>query len=298
MNQSGSSINNPIPPEFEVLKDMEAFSEAMFNRIVEFQEGLHAAWKTEIPFDKRIKGLALHCLMFSNPDRDPEKFAHTIAPFYPLRAEFRQIAHIIKQLGDNPRVVDVHAGNGFIGSLLAREGLDVVGLREPGVKPNQIAEFYDDSCYTLKDGSLADVETPCDVIFSSWMPSGRNDTAAFIAHKPKMNVYIHTDHVDQSTGLAQTGTVDAFTDLPAPYQLIAQWSIARPQDMLREVWPELSPNIEEVRHVKIYVDGACPDISVDTLQGEVEAYDWEEDLNMILVALQAKEHLRDQGISV
>jgi hypothetical protein len=69
-----------FPERFAALKDMESFTDAMFNRIVAFQEKIHPAWNSERSFDDRIKDLPLHALVFSNPDRDPAQFAHTIAP--------------------------------------------------------------------------------------------------------------------------------------------------------------------------------------------------------------------------
>ena len=116
-------IKPAVPKEYEKLRDMEFFSEDMFNRIIEFQERLHPAWNSALPFAERIKGLPLHALVFSNPDRDPAKCGPTIAPFYPLRGEIRQMVHCARQVADVPIVCDLHAGNGFIGSLLAREGV-------------------------------------------------------------------------------------------------------------------------------------------------------------------------------
>ena len=62
-------IKPAVPKEYEKLRDMEFFSEDMFNRIIEFQERLHPAWNSALPFAERIKGLPLHALVFSNPDR-------------------------------------------------------------------------------------------------------------------------------------------------------------------------------------------------------------------------------------
>ena len=251
-----------LPPEFDKLRHMEAFSEAMFNRIIEFQEKLHKAWDASQPFAERISDLPLHALIFSNPDRDPQQFAATIAPFYPLRGEMQQIAYCIKQLGDRPRVCDLHPGNGFIGSLLAREGVDVFGLRDGKGKPNQIAEFFDAECYRFVEDDLASVE--CDVIFSAWMPSGINFTPAIVARRPKLIVFIHTDHIDESSDRHQTGTAEAFVDLPLPYKQILDWTIERPQDLLNEVWPELTASIAENRRVRIYADQPWHDIDIGT----------------------------------
>ena len=71
-----------LPPEYEKLRYLEDFSEDMFNRIVGFQMREHPAWNPQASFDERIKGMPLHALIFSNPDRDPAKLGPTVAPFY------------------------------------------------------------------------------------------------------------------------------------------------------------------------------------------------------------------------
>jgi len=285
-----------LPPEFDKLRHMEAFSEAMFNRIIEFQEKQHQAWDEDRPFAERIRGLPLHALVFSNPDRDPAHNAATVAPFYPLRGEMQQLAHIIKQLGDESRVCDLHPGNGFVGSLLAREGVNVTGLRDSAAKPNQIANFYDADVYSWSDGQFN--EQAWDVVLSTWMPSGINMTPAIAANTPKLIVYIHTDHADESTGLAQTGTAEAYTDLPANYRQILDWTIERPVDLFHEVWPDLTPNIAETRRVRIYADEPWQAIDVGSALEPLPPYDWEKELDMALTAYQAKMILREQGYPV
>lgn len=285
-----------LPPEFDKLRHMDVFSEAMFNRIIEFQERQHKAWDEGSPFAERIRDLPLHALVFSNPDRDPAKHAATIAPFYPLRGEMQQIAHIIRQLGERAQVCDLHPGNGFVGSLLAREGVEVTGLRNSGAKPNQIARFYDSDCYHWSDADFS--ERSWDAVFSAWMPSGVNMTAAIVASAPKLIIYIHTDHIDESTGLAQTGTPEAYTDLPANYRQILDWTIERPVDLFHEVWPDLTPNIAETRHVRIYADEPWQTIDLGKGLEPQAPYDWEKELDMALTAYQAKLLLREQGYPV
>jgi len=285
-----------LPPEFDKLRHMEAFSEAMFNRIIDFQEKQHKAWDESLPFAERIKELPLHALVFNNPDRDPAQYAATVAPYYPLRGELQQIAHIIKQLGDDPQVCDLHPGNGFVGSLLAREGLCVIGLRDATTRPNQIANFYDAEVYRWYEGELKDKSW--DAVFSAWMPAGTNITPTIIAATPKLIVFIHTDHVDESTGMAQTGTAEAFPDLPANYRQILDWTIDRPADLFHEVWPDLTQNIAETRRVRIYADEPWHDIDVGSHLEPQTPYDWEKELDMALTSYQAKMLLREQGYPV
>ncbi len=281
---------------FSPLRDMESFTDEMFNRIMSFQEKEHPAWDEERPFSERIKALPLHYLIFSCADRDPAKFGPTAANYYPIRDELRVIAHCARQVAKNPVICDLHPGNGFIGSLLAREGVSVIGVRDPAAKPNQIKNFHDKDFYDMREMKISDIDFPFDVAFSSWMPSGVNVTPEIIKHKPKLIVYVYTDHTDDE-GNRQTGTKEAYTDLPDNYRIIAEWEVTRPKDLLREVWPDLTPNIEETRHTRIYADGPYQGIDVTNIQ-HATPYDWEEEVNMALLAIEAKEHLRSSGYEV
>lgn len=288
---------NEIPLHYQKLQQMEKFTEEMFNRIVEFQERLHPAWNESAPFAERIARLPLHALIFSNPDRDPAIHAQTVAAFYPMRAEMRQIAHVASQVADDPVVCDVHGRNGFIGSLLAREGVRVIGLTDPADKPNQIASFFDPDCYQHSEATIETLDRSIDVALSCWMPSEINRTPAIVLRRPKLIIFIHTDHVDTSTGRRQTGTEEAYRSLPPHYSLIAEWSIERPENMLHDIWPDLTPSIAETRQVKIFADQPWQDIHVHRELDAVDPYDWEKELDMALTAHEAKADLRARGFS-
>ena len=281
--------------KFEKLRDMEAFTEAMFNHIFEFQQKLHPAWNAELPFDERIKSLPLHYLVFSAADRDPKLFAPTVSPYYPLHEEMRKIAWYARRVVQQPLVCDICCGNGFIGSLLAREGIKVIGVRDPEARPNQIADFYDPVGYEIRSAKCTDIDFAFDVAFSSWMPSGENLTPEIVKHTPKLIVYIHTDHVNEETGAAQTGTADAFRQLPARYKLIDEWSVVRPADMFYEIWPDLSRNMEETRHVKVYADEPWHDLAYSASAENSEVYNWENELEIINLALEARSMLLARG---
>ncbi len=283
-------------PRFALLREMESFTDEMFNRILEFQEKKHPAWDENASFSERIKALPLHNLIFSCPDRDPAQLGATVAHYYPIREELRVIAHCAKQVADDPVIVDLHPGNGFIGSLLAHEGVSVVGVRDPGVKPNQIKNFYDRNFYSMREMTIGEIDFPFDVAFSSWMPSGVNSTPDIVKHKPKLIVYIYTKHTDNE-GVHQTGVPEAFSDLPAHYQLIAEWDVTRPKDLMHEIWPDLTSSPEETRYTRIYADMAYRDIDVASIQ-PATPYDWEQELDMALLAYEGKEALREQGYDV
>ncbi len=281
---------------FEALRNMDKFTEDMFNRIIAFQEKEHPAWIVELPFSERIKDLPLHYLVFSNGDRDPKRHAHTVAPYFPLQWEMARLANYIRQLGERAVVYDLHSGNGFIGSLLAREGVQVIGLRDPAAKPNQIEDFCDAAVYRRQEGNIASLAASIDVAFSSWMPANRNDTPDILRHSPKLIIYIYTDHIDPGTGLRQTGTADAF-DLSRPYELIDTWSITRRENLFREIWPDLTGNIEETRQVKVYAREDCRYLQKIAAPSPTP-YDWENELDMILLAHQAKELIKARGFPV
>ncbi len=289
---------NMMPEKFNKLREMEPFTDELFNRIFAFQEKSHSAWDSGKAFAERIKGIPLHNLIFSNPDRDPETSGPTIAHYYPLREENKALVYYAKHVASHPNILDIHGRNGFVGSLLAREGVKVIGLRDPAEKPNQIADFYDPECYELRQGKLNDIDFPVDVAFSAWMPTGQNFTPDIIKLKPKMIIFIYTEHINEHSTLWQTGCEEAFNNLPGHYRVIDEWSIARPENMLQEAWPDLSANIEETRHVRIFVDESVAEIPQYAPEEMANPYDWEEDLELALLAIEAKDHLRSRGIEV
>ncbi len=289
-----------MPEQFEKLRDMETFTDSLFDRIFTFQEKKHPAWEPDKPFAERIKNIPLHNLIFSNPDRDSEKFGPTIAHYYPLREENKALVYYMKHVAENPVVLDIHARNGFVGSLLAREGVKVKGLREVSEKPNQIDSFFDADCYEMFEGSLADVAFDVDVVFSSWMPAGQNATPDIFRLKPKMVIYVYTEHINEHSKERQTGTDAAYdlANLPEGYKVIDEWSIARPENLLQEAWPDLSPSIAEERHVRIVAAEPLHNIAQYAPEMMAEPYDWEADLEMAALAMEAKEHLRSRGLVV
>ena len=130
------------------------------------------------------------------------------------------------------------------------------------------------------------------------MPSGKDFTPELLKLRPKMIIYVYTEHTNQYSGERQTGTNEAFDDLPANYKIVDEWSIARPENMLQEVWPDLSPSLEEVRVTRIYADQSVPEIARYEISKPAQPYDWEAELEMALLAYEAKQDLRARGIAV
>lgn len=285
--------------KYEPLRDMEAFTEDMFNRVIAFQEKQHPAWNNTLDFSARLEGLPLHYLIFSCADRDPAKFGPTIAHYYPLREEIQKIAYYLRQVSDQPVLCDVFPGNGFIGSLIAREtGTDNQPVKTIGIKhnislPNQIGEFYDISVYQYTDNVLAD--TPCNAALISWPPAESNPTPEVLALDPDLIIYIYTDHKNEETGERQTGSDAMLDSIPGQYKLIDNWSVTRQKDLLHEVWPDMTPNPEEVRHVRIYAKEPHHELLLTQPLAPATAYDWEKDLQMAELALEAKRDIEMRG---
>lgn len=281
--------------KYEALREMGNFTQEMFNRIIAFQEREHAAWNEELPFATRIADLPLHYLIFSHPGRDPQHFGPTVAAYYPLREELQKLAHYVTQLGNQPIVADIHPGNGFIGSLLAREGVVVVGVPEEGRKPNQITSFFDAECYRFVDTPLTRMEF--DAALVSWPPAGHNPTPALVARRPKLITYVLSEHRDDTSGQRVTGHDEMFEALADDYRLLDQWRVVRPKDLLHDIWPDMTPSLEETREVRVYVrkDLDQAPAPVTTLP-PVAPYDWEKELHMALLALEAKREMQARGI--
>ena len=284
-----------LEEKFAPLKNMEQFTNDMFNRIIAFQEKDHPAWDEKLTFSQRIEGLPLHNLIFSNPDRDPNQYGPTVAAYYPLRKEMQKLAAYAKQVSTNPVVFDWYPGNGFIGSLLAREGLSVNGIKDNTVKHNQIKSFYDKDCYQFIDRK--NLSKTCDVILASWIPTQLNPTPDILNFSPKIIAYVYTEHVDQTNGQRQTGTDDMFDALEKDYVLVDSWSNHRPLNLLHEIWPDMTPSIEETRITRIYGSIDAGIKKLEPIETD-STYDWEVDLQMALLAHEAKQQLRSRGMNI
>ncbi|MDH5546541.1 MAG: hypothetical protein OEZ43_13180 [Gammaproteobacteria bacterium] len=284
---------------YEILQDMEAFTQTMFNRIIGFQEKDHPAWDESLKFEQRIKNLPLHYLIFSNGDRDPQTHGPTVNHYYPLQWEMATLAAYTRAVSPVPIMLDVHARNGFTGSLLARENIRVIGYRDPGAKPNQIENFFDEEQYELRNGTIADVDFPVDVVFSNWMPSGNDITDDILRLRPKLVIYIYTQHKDEDNAQTQTGVEGAFGErLSENYRLVDEWTVTRQRDLLKEIWPDLTGSIEENRIVRVYADRPWHQLKLRAEVDPSKQYSWEYELLMTETAYQAKQEMRTRGFPV
>ena len=113
-----------------------------------------------------------------------------------------------------------------------------------------------------------------------------------------MVIFVFTEHANEYNGLWQTGCKEAFSELPEGYKVVDEWSITRPENLLHEAWPDLTASLEEVRHVRIVADQPYHDISLYAPETMATPYDWEEELELALLSIEAKNHLRSQGVAV
>ncbi len=286
--------------DFEPLRDMGTFTEDMFNRIIAFQEKEHPAWNNSLTFEERIKGLPLHNLIFSNPDRDPTVYGPTVAPYFPLREEIQKIAYYIKQVSQpdstGPEMCDLYPGNGFIGSLIGREGIHVTGIKRISDKPNQIELFTDSHCYEYSNDPVD--KQACSTMLVSWPPAGSNPSHDLVKLTPKLIIYIFTTHIDENTQERQTGSEEMLATLSNDYRLLDHWESHRPKNILHDVWPDMTPSIEETRQVHIYAHTSVNDIQPIKSLPPSQPYDWEKDFQMALLALQAKREVQSRGFPV
>lgn len=280
---------------YEKLRNMESFTQQMFQNIIDFQEKQHPAWNSQLDFAERIAQLPLHYLVFSAGDRDPQQFGPTVNHFFPMRWEMARLAATIRQLGTDPAVLDIHPRNGFIGSLLGREGVKVKGLTNTEDKPNQISSFYDADVFQFVEHME---NQTADVLLCNWPDAGTDDSALIVAHNPKLVIYFFTDHVNEESGLRQTGVQQAFGEkLQDDFELIDEWQVDRPRDMFHEIWPDLTPNIEETRTVRVMARKNLKLQAVEINQIQPH-YPWEDELEMVLLALQAKQEILARGLPV
>jgi len=280
---------------FEKLREMESFTQDMFNRILAFQDKEHAAWDESLDFSQRINNLPLHYMVFSNGDRNPDTHGPTVNHFYPLRNEMQTLANYINQLGAGVQVTDVEARNGFVGSLLAREGISVTGLRSNDEKPGQIENFYDASCYKITPGDISTLDKT-DVVFSSWLSADKDLSQDILRLNPSMVIYIYSETKDPETHKMLTGTENSFGEgLGDAYRILDEWQIERPEDLFHAIWPDLTPSPTETRHTRVLVR-ADIDISQQRIDAGIQhGYDWEKELDMALTAHIAKAEVEKRG---
>jgi hypothetical protein len=252
----------------------------MIKRISAFQRRLHPAWNEGLEFSQRIADLPLYALEFNNCDRR-ESDGPTIAHYAPSRSEIATISRLCSQLGlSQPTLLDVGCGNGFIGSLIAREGLRTVGIDDWSWPRPQIQAFYDPKCYELRAPcELSLFADHFDVAICSWMLPNANLTGEIVRLKPAL--LIHVWSPDRSAdGNPTTGCTGAYK-LPVGYRHLAAWAATTPPDYFHALDPRLTGNGTQIRLVEIWRREDVPTLSFAGLVSVDDEYPWQQDRAML-----------------
>jgi hypothetical protein len=139
-------------------------------------------------------------------------------------------------------------------------------------------------------------------MFASWPPPDTDPTTEIIAHNPKLIIYTFTDHINKDTGQRQVGSETMLQNIPSEYQLIDQWTVVRPENILHAIWPDLTPSIEETRHTHLYATrqamSQLKGLAPFQADANIEPYSWEKELRMTELALEARQLIESKGIQV
>lgn len=259
-----------------------AFIRSMLEQIDEFQYRRHLAWNERAPFGERIERLPLYFLEFNNHDRDKSRHGPTIAHYSPARRELRALARFCQSLVPHPTVLDVGCGNGFIGSLLAREGVRVIGIDDYSWPPPQIGRFSDADRYELHAPcSLADYTAGYDIALCSWMVPGGNLTEAILANYPSAVIHIFsTDRYRD--GKLITGTEAAYR-CPEDYKVAGGWDVSMPADYFAAIVPELMRmhNLPKKRSVEVWVRKDLSGVPLEMPQPLMDEYAWQKERDVL-----------------
>ncbi len=252
--------------------------ESLQRRIVSFEAYQHPAWDPAQPFTNRIQGLPLFFLEFIHHARIAGSQSTTITHYVPCRNEFRALADIICSYGRDLTVCDIGCGNGFLGSLLAREGVAGFGIDDRSYVQPQIAHFYDQDCYSVVETALQDLSVEFDVAFCAWMNEGSNLTPQITARNPVLIVHIFSrdQHPD---GTFTTGTIDAFK-CPENYRFLTGWQTIVPEDYFLVLGKEgidltLYGNPRRNRSLCVYLRHDVDTLPPASPGDYSERYDWD-----------------------
>jgi hypothetical protein len=183
-------------------------------------------------------------------------------------------------------VLDIGCGNGFIGSLLAREAVRVIGIDDLSWKRPQIEAFHDSNAYEMRvPCRLGDFLGNFQVALCSWMVPGSNLTTEILARGPAFVIHIYSpDH--QTDGSLTTGICEAYRCRP-PYMVLCRWAVVTPADYFAALDNRFDVNSRKLRVVEVWKRQDAPDVSFPELNAVGEEYDWELErieLNRIRVA--------------
>ena len=262
-------------------------------RIVSFEQKTHPAWDVRKRFNIRIKDMPLYFLLVNHFEKDNKVQSVTVTHYVPCRSEMMALAEIVKFYGNDLQTCDIGCGNGFLGSLLAREGLNVLGIDDRLHSQPQIPIFMDEDCYSFKERKLQDPDVTFDVGFCSWMNSKLNLTSQILEKNPMMIIHIFSSD-RQNDGTPTTGVPDAYYP-PDNYQFLIGWETILPSDFFKPIRDmthlQLIENQEWINLVFVYVRKDLKLIQPNTPLDFKGHYDWDIERNFIN-KLRQKDGLR------
>lgn len=226
--------------------------ELMVQRVADFQRHQHAIWNSALSFDERVRDLPLYALEFNNFDRDSSKHGPTVAHYAPSRQEMIALSQIISEnVEAKLQVLDVGCGNGFIGSLLAREGIPVIGIDNLSWALPQIHHLFDEQVYESRiPVSLEEYGDDFNVAFCSWMIPNANLTKQIVAKQPELIIHTYSAHT-QPDESPQTGCEEAYR-CPKDYWVLGAWATQTPANFFADVEPRFSRKSATIRITEIW----------------------------------------------
>ncbi len=224
--------------------------------IISFQIKIHPAWNENNSFLERIRELPLYFLEFNHNSRIDEVHSVTVTHYVPHRIELITLSKIINSIGNNVHVCDIGCGNGFIGSLLGREGVSIFGIDDHSYKQPQISRFIDKQHYSITEKTLDSEDVQFDVAFCGWMSPYTNLTPSILLKEPKLIIHIYSPD-RQKDGSLITGTTEAY-QCPDNYSRLIEWSSVLPENYFLPLGSitdlqGLTPNPRKDRRVLLYI---------------------------------------------
>ena len=195
--------------------------------------------------------------------------------------DIRRIVNYMK-LVRNPKVLDGGCGNGFISMLLAREGVDVLGI-DIGMQ-EEVQDMYPGvDNLRLEDGDVSDGEwyKERNIVFNSWMPLGFDLSGYFKYTKPTpdMIIYVKGRATGMQPGMSNNpNDIDSYT-LPFGFVEADRWKTFGNDDFLEEESVKLGePSCEVlIQTPEEFYRSKEARFKADKLE-DVVPYNWEKEM--------------------
>lgn len=255
----------------------------IIKNIRDFDSLEHPAWDPSKPFYLRIQNLPLYFLEFNHHSRDEKTQSVTVTHYVPQKAEIVALAAITRSYGDDLQVCDIGCGNGFLGSLLALEGLNIFGIDDRSYKQPQIEDFIDKDRYKVIDTSLANLQRKFDIALCSWMTPGVNLTPEIVTRRPKVIIHLFSPDC-QPDGTLTTGVLDAYR-CPINYRPLISWKTTLPDNYFMRLGDlldlKLETNQRKNRHAIVYAHQDIEPIQPASPLDFSGKYDWDIERDII-----------------